>query len=160
MLNKINEKIIFDEPQKLAFYEKLRKKLGNKLPQSKDPSKLQLSDFLFLLPDFFILLTRLFLDKRIPASKKVFLGSVIGYLILPIDILPDFIPFVGYIDDLVLVALALDQILADTDEKVLTDNWSGSSNLIELIRSINSKIQDKLDNPVINSVKEIFKRLS
>ena len=66
----------------------------------------------------------------------------------------------GYIDDLVLVALALDQILADTDEKVLTDNWSGSRNLIELIRSINSKIQDKLDNPVINSVKEIFKRLS
>lgn len=159
-LNKINEDIIHDEPKKLEFYEKLRKKLGNKIPKSKDPTKLQLSDFLFLLPDFFILLTRLFMDKRIAKSKKVFLGSIIGYLILPIDIIPDFIPIVGYVDDLVLVVLALDQILMDTDEKILIENWSGSKNLIELIRSINNLIQAKLDNPVINTVKSFFKKLS
>jgi uncharacterized membrane protein YkvA (DUF1232 family) len=159
-LNKINEKVINNDSKKLEFYEKLRKRFGDKLPRSKDPSKIQISDFLFALPDFFILLTRLFIDKRIPASRKVFLGSIIGYLILPIDIIPDFIPILGYVDDLVLVVLALDQVLIETDEQVIRDNWSGKKNVIELIRSITHLIQTKLNNPAINAVKTFFKKVS
>lgn len=159
-LKKINDQIISDDKKKLQFYEKLRSKLGNKLPKSKDPSKLQLSDFLFALPDFFILLTRMFMDKRIPANKKVFLGSIIGYLILPIDIIPDFIPVLGYVDDLVLVVLALDQILNETDERILIENWSGKSNVIDLIRSLTKIIQEKMKNPALRSVKDFMNKIS
>lgn len=159
-LNKINEKIINNEPKKLEFYEKLRKKFGDKIPKSKKAGKFQLSDFLFALPDFFILLTRLFMDKRVPASRKVFLGSILGYLVLPIDIIPDFIPILGYVDDLVLVVLALDQVLLETDEQIIKDNWSGKSDVIELIRSITHLIQTKLNNPIINTVKDFLKKIS
>ncbi len=159
-LNRINEKVINNEPKKLEFYEKLRKRLGDKFPKGKDPSKIQLSDFLFALPDFFILFTRLFIDKRIPASRKVFLGSIIGYLLMPIDIIPDFIPVLGYVDDLVLVVLALDQILIETDKKIIRDNWSGKKDVIELITTITNLIQTKLNNPAINAVKTFFKKIS
>jgi uncharacterized membrane protein YkvA (DUF1232 family) len=159
-LGKINEKIINNEPKKLEFYENLRKKFGDKLPKSKNPNKIQLSDFLFALPDFFILFTRLFMDKRIPKSRKMFISAILGYLVLPIDIIPDFIPILGYVDDLVLVVLALDQILLETDEQIIKDNWSGKSNVIELIRSITKLIQEKLNNPAINAVKQFFFKLS
>ncbi len=159
-LKRINEQIISDDKKKLQFYEKLRSKLGSKLPKSKDPEKLQLTDFLFALPDFFILLTRLFLDKRVPGNKKVFLGSIIGYMLLPFDLIPDFIPILGYLDDLVLVVLALDQILNDIEERVLIDNWSGKSNVIELIRSLTAMIQAKMKNPAIKTIKEFFNKVT
>lgn len=46
-------------------------------------------------------------DKRLPFWKKLFIGLVIGYLFSPIDLIPDFIPVIGYLDDLLLIPLGI-----------------------------------------------------
>ena len=67
-----------------------------------------LVSFLFHLPDFVRLYWSLFWDKRAPVLPKIALALAIIYFISPIDLIPDFaIPGVGYIDDLVILALAL-----------------------------------------------------
>jgi uncharacterized membrane protein YkvA (DUF1232 family) len=57
------------------------------------------------------LLLELLADKRIPMAHKAILGVAAGYLVVPIDLVPDFIPVVGRIDDAAVVILALDLFL-------------------------------------------------
>ncbi len=156
-LRNIAGKIVNDEDLKFRFYERLRKKLCDKFPDTEDPEKLQLKDFLFFLPDLFILVTRLFFDKRIPSNKKVLVSCLIGYVVMPIDLIPDFIPIIGFIDDLVILILGLDMLLKDIDEQILIDNWSGNQNVIFLIRAIIEKIESNIQDPVFRTIKKILR---
>jgi uncharacterized membrane protein YkvA (DUF1232 family) len=63
---------------------------------------------LLLLPNLAVLLGRLLRDPGVPRTAKKALGAMAGYLASPVDLIPDFIPFVGYLDDAILVALILD----------------------------------------------------
>ncbi len=114
-----------------GFYERLRKHLA-RYGNRRHP----IMEYLFLLPDLFILILRLIVEKRIPLRFRIFIGSIIGYLLLPIDIIPDFIPFIGYIDDLLIVVFGLNTILNDVDPSVLEQNWSGDRDLLLSIREI------------------------
>ena len=92
-----------DDQKKLKFYGKLRKKL-HKLAIVKGGDKAgEFTEYILALPDFFVLLCRLAVDKRVGGKQKLLVGGIIAYVISPIDIIPDFIPFIGYVDDLVLV---------------------------------------------------------
>jgi uncharacterized membrane protein YkvA (DUF1232 family) len=145
----IMDKVIFtDDDRKMKFYEDLRRKV--KKTSTLKGGKLggKLSEFLFLLPDFFVLVCRLAMDSRVPAKKKVFVGAIIAYLIMPLDIIPDFIPFIGHIDDLVLVAIGLNQILKEVDKQILLDNWSGEEDLLEMLTRITSTADQFLDKNV------------
>ncbi len=117
--------------QLFGFYEKLRNRLAS-YGEAKHP----VMEYLFLLPDLFILILRLLAEKRIPLRFRIFIGSIVGYLLLPIDIIPDFIPFIGYIDDLLIVVFGLNTILNDVDPAILEQNWSGERNLLHSIREI------------------------
>jgi uncharacterized membrane protein YkvA (DUF1232 family) len=59
------------------------------------------------IPDCIVLVHRLLRDPRVPLWRKVVLALVLAYLIMPIDLVPDFIPVAGQLDDAILVALAL-----------------------------------------------------
>ena len=63
---------------------------------------------LLLLPNLAVLLGRLLRDPGVPRTAKVALGAIAAYLASPVDLIPDFMPFVGYLDDVILVALILD----------------------------------------------------
>ncbi|PYO37671.1 MAG: hypothetical protein DMD86_02525 [Candidatus Rokuibacteriota bacterium] len=58
-------------------------------------------------------------DREVPLSAKVALGAVALYLASPIDLIPDFIPFVGYLDDLLLAAIVVDGLLNYVDRSLL-----------------------------------------
>ncbi|MFO7660357.1 MAG: YkvA family protein [Candidatus Cloacimonadaceae bacterium] len=147
------EKVIFtDDDRKMKFYEELRKKV-RKYSQEKVGKAGVLSEYLFLLPDLFILLSRLAIDDRVPTRKKLFAGAIIAYVIMPLDIIPDFIPFIGQIDDLVLSVLGLNMILNEIDKQVLIDNWSGQGNVLELLKKITAKAEQFLDRNILRRIK-------
>ncbi len=70
------------------------------------------------------------------ATDKAILGATIAYLINPADIVPDWIPFLGMVDDLYLIALALLRLILRTDEKVLAQYWDGPAELVTLLKQI------------------------
>lgn len=147
------EKIIdLDEP-KMKFYEDLRRKAKDWSANKGGKLGDKLSDYLFALPDLFILICRLATDKRVPSKKKLFVAGIISYVVLPIDIIPDFIPLVGYVDDLVLVVLGLNMLLNDIDKKILIDNWSGDGDILELLQKISANAEQFLNKNILARVK-------
>jgi uncharacterized membrane protein YkvA (DUF1232 family) len=147
------EKAIFtDDEKKMKFYEKLRKKVRN-YSRGKGGTAGTLSEYLFLLPDLFMLVTRLAMDERVPTKKKVIVGAIITYMVLPIDIIPDFIPVFGHIDDLVLAVYGLNLIMNEIDKQVLIDNWSGEGNILDLIQTITAKAEQFLDKNILQRLK-------
>jgi uncharacterized membrane protein YkvA (DUF1232 family) len=77
------------------------------------------------IPDCIVLVRRLLADPRVPRSRKGLLGAVIGYLALPFDLVPDFIPVVGQLDDAIVVAAALRIVLRSEGPELLTELWPG-----------------------------------
>src|SRR5690349_11226216 len=71
------------------------------------PDKAGIRETMRLLPDLLRLLKRLAADPKMPRSVHIWLVLLFGYLALPIDLIPDFIPVLGYADDVVIVALVL-----------------------------------------------------
>ncbi|MDQ3767336.1 MAG: DUF1232 domain-containing protein [Actinomycetota bacterium] len=88
------------------------------------------------LPQLLKLLYELLRDPRVPPRNKAIVAIVAGYLLLPFDIIPDFIPFIGQADDLVLVAFALDQILNRVPEEIVLEHWDGDDDVLEVVREV------------------------
>src|SRR5215831_9813282 len=89
-----------------------------------------------LIPNFLKLLYRLFKDPRAPLAEKALLAGTIIYVISPLDLIPDMIPFIGQVDDLYLVALVVLRLLSRTNEEVLREHWDGGSDLAALVGRI------------------------
>ncbi|MGH7323159.1 MAG: YkvA family protein [Candidatus Rokuibacteriota bacterium] len=83
------------------------------------------------LPDVARLITRLVGDPLLPRPAKIALAAAALYLMSPVDLLPDFIPFLGYLDDLVLVAVLLDGILNYVDRRLVLKYWPGTPMSLE-----------------------------
>jgi uncharacterized membrane protein YkvA (DUF1232 family) len=148
------ERIVDMDPDKLKFYEKLRQKAKDWTNKKTGQTGGKMAEYLFLLPDFFILLTRLMLDKRVSGKTKLTVGGIIAYLMMPLDIIPDFIPIIGHIDDLVLVVIGLNKVLNDLDPQILTDNWSGDGQVLDQIKKISAVAEKVVDKTILRRLKK------
>ena len=77
------------------------------------------------IPAYLRLMGGLLTDPRVPALDKVLLGVAIAYVVAPIDLIPDFIPFIGQVDDVFIVVLALRRLIANAGMRVIRDHWDG-----------------------------------
>lgn len=100
------------------------------------PPPTSLKEYALLLPRLARLVWRLARDPRVPARTKATLFLIAGYLVSPVDVLPDFVPGIGQLDDLVVIAFALDQILNRVPDEVVLDHWDGDEDLLEVVRQI------------------------
>ena len=77
------------------------------------------------LPNFMRLLGGLLTDIRVSTTDKLLVAGAIAYILLPMDIVPDFIPFLGEIDDIFLLVLALQRLIGNAGRAVLLEHWMG-----------------------------------
>ena len=85
------------------------------------------------LPDLVRLIARLVADPVLPRAAKVALAAAMVYLASPIDLIPDFVPFVGYLDDLLVAALVVDGLLNWVDRGLVLRYWPGTPDSLERI---------------------------
>lgn len=77
------------------------------------------------LPNFLRLLYGLITDNRVAAVDKLVVAGAIAYILLPVDVIPDFIPFLGEVDDVFLLILALQRLIANAGRAVVQKYWAG-----------------------------------
>ncbi|MEA1961095.1 MAG: YkvA family protein [Bacillota bacterium] len=102
----------------------------------KSIGKAYLKELISLIPNFAKLLYRLAEDKRVPAKEKAILAAAAVYVLTPIDLIPDFIPFVGQVDDLLMVVLVLKRFINSVDEDILYEHWDGAEDLLTIIDNV------------------------
>ena len=89
-----------------------------------------------LIPDCTVLLARLLRDPRVPRRRKLLLVVLGAYLASPIDLVPDFIPIAGQLDDAILVALVLRTFVRSGREELIKELWPGPERSLGLILSL------------------------
>lgn len=80
-----------------------------------------------LLPDLLRLLPRLAADRSLPRGVRVRLGLLLAYLALPLDLIPDFIPVVGYADDAIIVTAVLRSVVRHAGVEAIRRHWPGTA---------------------------------
>jgi uncharacterized membrane protein YkvA (DUF1232 family) len=110
------------------------------LRKQKKQDRLQLNsrmrNLLMFLPNLVKLMGRLLTDKRVPATDKALFAGAILYVIMPLDFIPDVIPFIGQIDDIYLVALTLLRLINRSDAGIVRQHWAGGGDIVALADSI------------------------
>jgi len=88
------------------------------------------------VPDVVRLTHRLARDPSLPRSLRVWLWLLLAYLVSPIDLVPDFIPVIGYADDAVIVALVLRVVVRRAGREAVTRHWPGSDLGLEAVQRL------------------------
>lgn len=92
--------------------------------------------FLRALPAVARTLVRLAGDPMLPRSVKIALAAAVLYLLSPLDLVPDFVPLVGYLDDVLLGAVLVDGILSHVDRALILRYWPGSPDSLEKVARV------------------------
>ena len=109
------------------FYDGLRKKISGYAGQY--------SEYVLLVPDLFMLVSRLMLDKRVESKHKVYLGAALAYVVSPIDLFPERIfGKIAYIDDVAVLVAVLNIVLNEVDNQIILEHWSGKADLLQTVR--------------------------
>jgi uncharacterized membrane protein YkvA (DUF1232 family) len=85
------------------------------------------------IPDCIVLVSRLLRDERVPRRRKLLLVAVAAYLALPFDLIPDFIPIAGQLDDVLVVAFVLRRFLRSGGEPLVREHWPGPEQSLRLV---------------------------
>lgn len=113
----------YSEGRKVA-----ERKISNMMPG--------ISEYVLIVPDIITLLYRLLRDNRVSKGDKAVIISAISYVALPVDIIPDFIPVIGKLDEISIVLFALNKILKDIPIEVIVENWDGKNDLILTLKKV------------------------
>jgi uncharacterized membrane protein YkvA (DUF1232 family) len=93
-------------------------------------------DLLRALPRLVRLIARLVADPMLPRAAKVALAAAILYLASPVDLVPDFVPFVGYLDDVLLASVLVDGLLNYVDRALVLKYWPGTPDSLERVARV------------------------
>ena len=86
-----------------------------------------------IIPDCLMLLRALLRDPRVPRRRKLLLAALLAYLAMPIDLVPDFIPIAGQLDDAIVVALVLRAVLRSAGPELLCEHWRGPQRSLDVL---------------------------
>jgi len=92
-----------------------------------------MTNLLLVIPNLLFLSARLMVDPRVPAKERLLVAGAILYAFMPLDFIPDMLPFVGQVDDAYLIALTLLRLMTVTDPRVVREHWRGGGDVVELV---------------------------
>lgn len=122
----------------------------------KERAKSFLMEFVNLIPNFIKLMYRLVKDPRVSVGDKAILGAAIAYVFSPIDLIPDFIPFLGQVDDAYIVAIALQRLINSAGPEVVKEHWEGN---MEVFDSLQKAIEAALFFLPEKTVEKLIKKI-
>jgi uncharacterized membrane protein YkvA (DUF1232 family) len=93
----------------------------------------QARELVTLIPNLVTLFRGLVRDPRVPRTSKLWLWFAIAWLLSPIDLIPEFIPVAGPLDDAVVAALVLRYVLRRTDRGIVLDHWRGDTGTLDAL---------------------------
>ena len=102
----------------------------------RNPDTARMREALRLLPDVLRLLGRLAADRDLPRGVRIRLILLIAYLASPIDLIPDFIPVLGYADDAIIVAIALRSVARRAGPQAIQAHWPGTPEGLQLVQRL------------------------
>jgi len=105
--------------------------------------KSQARELAGLIPNLIVLFRGLLGDPRVPRSSKRWLWFAVVWFLSPLDLIPEFIPVVGPLDDAIVAALVLRHVLRRTDRTVLSDHWRGDPATLDAVIRLGQRKQSK-----------------
>ncbi len=99
---------------------------GHEVSGPRRGAKRTVMHYIRQLPQYLRLLGGLLTDRRVATVDKLLVLGAIVYIVTPIDLIPDFIPFFGEIDDVYLLVIALQRLVENAGRVVLLDHWTGN----------------------------------
>jgi len=100
------------------------------------PTRVVALPVLRLIPDVVVLIRRVLEDRSLSLAPRLALVGLLGWLLMPIDLVPDFVPVVGLLDDVVVTALVLRWVARRIGTAVLADRWPGPPESFDLLRRL------------------------
>jgi uncharacterized membrane protein YkvA (DUF1232 family) len=143
----------------LRFYDRLRSRVLDTVERRAGRLPEDVIIALLLVPDIFILLVRLMLDKEVPRRARILIGGALAYFISPIDLLPELIlgP-IGYLDDLVVAVAVVSQVFTGDLEPYARKHWTGRQDLHVVLHDISSAARTLLGPGVHDRLKRLLAR--
>ena len=143
----------------LSFYDRLRERILHAVEKRGGKLGDGAVRALLLVPDVFILLARLALDKNVPGGTRAMIGGALAYFLLPADLLPEMIlGGAGFLDDLVLAAAVLSQAFGGELEPYARKHWSGAEDLRIVLKDISETAQSLLGQNLYDRLKRVMGR--
>ena len=102
---------------------------------AKTEVKSRMKNLLMFLPNMVVLSFRLMVDSRVPRTERALFAAAVIYAIVPLDFIPDMLPFVGQIDDIFLISMTLLRLIDRTDSRVVREHWRGGGDIVQLAES-------------------------
>jgi len=150
----IEDKVTIElNPKERRLYDRLRERVS-------EPSGVGtgLFDLLLLVPDLTVLLLRLLRDDRVPVGSKGIAMLGIGYVLSPLDVLPEiFLGPVGFVDDLLVLGTALSRMMNRVHPDVVRSHWPGKQDALETIQRVTTWTEDQLQGGLRRTLGSLFR---
>jgi uncharacterized membrane protein YkvA (DUF1232 family) len=102
----------------------------------RHPDTVGMKDALRLLPDLLSALRRLAADRTVPRGVRIKLALLLAYLLSPLDLVPDFLPVIGYADDVIVLAVVLRSVIRTAGPEPLRRHWPGTPAGLRIIERL------------------------
>jgi len=113
-------------------------------------------DAVLMLPNLIKLVGRLLKDPRVPRRSKVALGLAAAYVASPIDLVPEFIPVIGWADDVLVILFAIDSLIERSGPEVVAEHWDGPGDLLAMIRDVTGLARSMVPKRLTQTLDRIF----
>ena len=143
----------------LGFYDRVRERTIAYLETKGGRLSARTTAALLLVPDVLLLLIRLVLDRRTPASSRALIGGALAYFLLPADLAPEIVlgPL-GWLDDLVVASTVLAHVLGPELEPAARRYWSGSGRSLAALTDLSRGAGELLGTDLAGRVQKVVER--